>query len=57
MYGKVYCCCLHGIDGKLVETEIDIGRGLPRLQIVGLPDSAVRESAEPGALRDSKQRF
>jgi magnesium chelatase family protein len=46
LYGKVISSCLHGIDGKLIEVEIDISNGLPQFHIVGLPDSAVRESAE-----------
>jgi magnesium chelatase family protein len=46
MYGKVISACLHGIDGKLVEVEVDISNGLPQMNLVGLPDSAIRESVE-----------
>lgn len=46
MYGKVLSACLHGIDGQLIEVEIDLSNGLPQTSIVGLPDSAVRESIE-----------
>ena len=35
-----------GIEGKLVSVEVDIRRGLPGIDIVGLPDGAVRESKE-----------
>lgn len=35
-----------GIDAHRVEVEVDAGRGLPRMHIVGLPDAAVRESRE-----------
>ncbi len=35
-----------GIEGELVSVEVDIRRGLPGIDIVGLPDGAVRESRE-----------
>ena len=37
---------MHGIDGKTVRVEVDLSNGLPTFSIVGLPDSAVRESTE-----------
>ncbi|MFC6452060.1 MULTISPECIES: YifB family Mg chelatase-like AAA ATPase [Paenibacillus] len=46
MYGKVISACLHGVEGKLVEVEVDLSNGLPQMNIVGLPDSAVKESME-----------
>jgi len=35
-----------GIDATLVEVEVDISNGLPRFNIVGLPDTACSESAD-----------
>ncbi len=35
-----------GLEGELVLVEVDIRRGLPGIDIVGLPDGAVRESKE-----------
>jgi magnesium chelatase family protein len=35
-----------GLDGEVVSVEVDIRRGLPGVEIVGLPDDAVRESRE-----------
>lgn len=46
MYGKVLSCCVSGVEGRMVEVEVDISPGLPVFQIVGLPDSSVRESME-----------
>jgi len=44
---KVLSCAVIGLQGRLVEVEVDLGgQGLPSLTIVGLPDAAVRESAE-----------
>ncbi len=33
-----------GFEGQLVTVEVDIRRGIPALDIVGLPDGAVREA-------------
>ncbi|MBD0380373.1 YifB family Mg chelatase-like AAA ATPase [Paenibacillus sedimenti] len=46
MYGKVISACLQGIEGQTIEVEVDISSGLPQINLVGLPDSAVRESLE-----------
>ena len=46
MLAKVTSCALVGLDGVLVEVEIDTSRGMPSLTIVGLPDAAVKESSE-----------
>lgn len=35
-----------GIDARPVQVEVDVHHGLPQMQIVGLPDTAVRESRE-----------
>jgi hypothetical protein len=45
---KVYSCAVVGLDGVLVEVEVDVGNphGQPGIVIVGLPDSAVQESRE-----------
>ncbi|HZI63874.1 MAG TPA: YifB family Mg chelatase-like AAA ATPase [Thermoanaerobaculia bacterium] len=35
-----------GIEARRVDVEVDLRNGLPQVQIVGLPDAAVRESRE-----------
>lgn len=37
---------LHGLNGSLVNVEVDVSGGLPSWDIVGLPDTSVRESKE-----------
>lgn len=37
---------LYGLDGYLVEVEADVSGGIPAFDIVGLPDTAVRESRD-----------
>ncbi|MCL6459329.1 MAG: YifB family Mg chelatase-like AAA ATPase [Gorillibacterium sp.] len=46
MFGKVYTACILGIDGQMIEVEVDITNGLPQVNVVGLADTAVRESVE-----------
>ena len=46
MLAKVLTCAVVGLDGALVEVEVDIGMGLPAVTVVGLPDAAVQESKE-----------
>lgn len=46
MLARILSCALSGIEGQLVQVEVDINRGLPRTTIVGLPDAAVRESKD-----------
>lgn len=37
---------LDGIAARMIRVEVDVHRGLPNFQIVGLPDAAVREARE-----------
>ncbi len=42
---RVRTAALAGVDGVAVEVEVRISSQLPRVEIVGLPEAAVRESA------------
>lgn len=46
MLAKVDSCSVIGIDGFLVDVEVDISNGLPGLYIVGLPEASVKESRD-----------
>jgi len=46
MLAKVLTCAVVGLDGALVEVEVDIGAGPPAFNIVGPPDAAVQEARE-----------
>ncbi|NIM94185.1 MAG: YifB family Mg chelatase-like AAA ATPase [Anaerolineales bacterium] len=46
MLAKVHSCAIVGLEGAIVEVEVDTARGLPSFTIVGLPDTAVKESRE-----------
>lgn len=46
MLSKVFSYGLVGIEGYKVTIEVDIGAGLPKFDIVGLGDTAIKESKE-----------
>ncbi len=46
MLAKVISCAVIGLNGHVVEVEVDTANGLPNFIIVGLPDIAVQESRE-----------
>ena len=46
MYSKVKSLGISGIEAFNVTVECDISGGLPRFDVVGLPDTAVKESRE-----------
>ena len=47
MLAKVLTCAMVGLDGALVQVEVDISpQGLPKFLMVGLPDTAVQEARE-----------
>lgn len=46
MTASVLSACTVGVDARLVHVEVDTDRKLPSFTLVGLPDSAVRESRE-----------
>ena len=37
---------LQGLDGVLVDVEVDVSSGMPVWEIVGLPDISIKESKE-----------
>ena len=46
MLSIVKSMSLHGLDGYLVNIQVDVSGGLPSCDIVGLPDASVKESKE-----------
>jgi magnesium chelatase family protein len=59
MLAKVTTCAIIGLEGAIVEVEVDISPGLPSFTIVGLPDTAVQEAKERvrAAIRNSNCAF
>ncbi|HTI14905.1 MAG TPA: YifB family Mg chelatase-like AAA ATPase [Dictyobacter sp.] len=46
MLAMARSCAVVGLEGALVEVEVDLASGLPAFMIVGLPDAAVNEAKE-----------
>ncbi|OGW91959.1 MAG: hypothetical protein A3D28_02930 [Omnitrophica bacterium RIFCSPHIGHO2_02_FULL_63_14] len=59
MLSRIHSSAVVGIDAYPVEVEVDIANGLPAFNIVGLPDTACRESADRvrAALKNSGFSF
>ena len=59
MIARVKAATVLGIEGFLVDVEVDLSRGLPGFDIVGLPDVVVRESRQRvrAALKNSSFGF
>ncbi len=46
MLSKINSMALHGLDGYLIEVQVDVSNGMPCWELVGLPDTSVKESKE-----------
>ncbi len=59
MIAKIVCYALNGLEGVPVEVETDVNKGVPSYDMVGLPDTAVKESKERvrSALKNSGLLF
>ncbi|MBR5562037.1 MAG: YifB family Mg chelatase-like AAA ATPase [Clostridia bacterium] len=59
MFARINSMGLFGIDSYMVGVEVDFGQGLPRVELVGLPDAAVSESRNRvrSALKNSGYSF
>ncbi len=59
MLARAVTCAVVGLEGYVVQVEVDISPGLPRFTIVGLPDAAVQEARERvrAAIRNSGCEF
>ena len=59
MLSKIKSISLIGLEGNLVEVQTDVRNGIPEFEIVGLPDTSVRESKKriESAIRNSKIDF
>ncbi len=59
MLAKVWSAAVHGVDGLLVQVEVDLALGLPAFSTVGLAEGAVRESKDrvKAAIKNSGYEF
>lgn len=59
MLSKVNSIALRGLEGYLIEVQVDISSGIPCWEIVGLPDISVKEAKErvKSAIKNSNFEF
>lgn len=59
MHTKLFSEALYGVNGIPIIIEVNIAEGLPRFDVVGLPDQAVSEAKERvfAAITNSKKFF
>ena len=59
MLSIVKSLALHGLQGYLVNIQVDISAGMPSFEIVGLPDTSIREAKErvKTAIKNSTSEF
>lgn len=59
MLAKILSSAVLGIDAYIVKVEVDISPGLPTFNIVGLPDTSVKESRDRvmAAIKNSELEF
>ena len=59
MFAKIKSATLYGVDALIVNVEVDLSKGLPGWQIVGLPETMIKESKErvAAAIRNSGFEF
>ena len=58
-FATIYSRAIIGVDAPQVKIEVHLSNGLPAFQIVGLPDTSVRESRDRvrSAILNSKLQF
>ena len=59
MFSKIFSYGLVGLNGLKIDVEVDTNAGVPSYDIVGLPDTAVKESRERvrSAIKNSGYKF
>ncbi|HHT63872.1 MAG: YifB family Mg chelatase-like AAA ATPase [Bacillota bacterium] len=59
MLSIINSCCVYGMFGHPIQVEVDVSEGLPGFDIVGLPDTSVKESKERvrTAIKNSGYKF
>ena len=46
MFARIYAATTLGIDGRIIDVEVDVSPRLPGFEVAGLPDTSVKESKE-----------
>ena len=46
MFAKCCGATTLGVDGQIIDVEVDVANGLPGVEMIGMPDTMVREAKE-----------
>lgn len=59
MTSKIFSATIQGLEVNLVEVQVDVARGLPAFNIVGLGDTSIKESKERirSSIKNSGYKF
>ncbi|MCQ2480734.1 MAG: YifB family Mg chelatase-like AAA ATPase [Clostridia bacterium] len=59
MFARINSMGLYGIESYMIGVEVDYGNGMPKIDVVGLPDAAVNESRNrvKSAMKNSGYSF
>lgn len=59
MLAQINTIGLTGIDGYTVRVQVDISNGMPAMEVIGLPDTAIKEAKERAktAIKNSGRSF
>lgn len=59
MLSIVKSMALHGLEGYLIDVQVDVSAGIPSWEVVGLPDTSVKEAKErvKTAIKNSGYEF
>ncbi|MEK7539703.1 MAG: ATP-binding protein [Patescibacteria group bacterium] len=59
MHVRLHSLVLHGLEGQVIDVEVDVASGFPQFLLVGLADTVVQEARERvrSALKNSGYRF
>ena len=59
MLSKIKSISLIGLEGNLIDIQVDISNGIPEFEVVGLPDTSVKEAKKriESAIKNSGFEF
>lgn len=59
MLSIVKSVALHGLEGFIIDVQVDVSGGIPSLDIIGLPDISIKEAKERvrTAIKNSRYEF
>ena len=57
MLSIVKSIALNGLNGYLVQIQVDVSAGMPSFEIVGLPDTSIKESKSKNCCKSCSCKY